>query len=68
MATHLTQAETIMVIDGDRTLTSRDTGKLYYETVSVQQQREQSECPLQTLFGSPLVYSYSAHSVEQETA
>lgn len=60
VSAHLTQAETIMVIDGDRTLTSEDTGKLYYETVSAQQEREQPECPLKTLFGSPLGYSYSA--------
>lgn len=60
VSTHFAQAETVMVIDGDKTMTTKDTGKLYYEMISIQQQREQLKCPLETLFGSPLGYSYSA--------
>jgi adenylate kinase len=60
VSSHLTHADTVMVIDGDRTLTPQDTGRLFYESVAAQQQPKSFECPLKTLFGSSLGYTYTA--------
>ncbi|KAF2030452.1 hypothetical protein EK21DRAFT_100492 [Setomelanomma holmii] len=57
---YLTGAETVVVIEGDKTLTSHDTGALFYEMVSATQQREQHNCPLKALFSGPLRYTYTA--------
>ncbi|PQE30844.1 uracil phosphoribosyltransferase protein [Rutstroemia sp. NJR-2017a WRK4] len=53
------QLETVLVLDADRTLTAADTGRLFWERVSCSRQVEE-DCPLKTLFSSPLGYSYTA--------
>ncbi|CBX98538.1 hypothetical protein IAQ61_007831 [Plenodomus lingam] len=58
---HLGQAETVMVIDGDRTITSQDTGKMFWEIVPAHGPHcKQGASPLKELFGGPLGYSYTA--------
>ncbi|PQE33783.1 uracil phosphoribosyltransferase protein [Rutstroemia sp. NJR-2017a WRK4] len=53
------QLETVLVLDADRTLTAADTGRLFWERVFCSRQVEE-DCPLKTLFSSPLGYSYTA--------
>ncbi|KAI8931110.1 hypothetical protein NX059_012120 [Plenodomus lindquistii] len=60
VSSHLSQAETVMVIDGDRTLTSQDTGTMFWDTVPTYRHWKKSGSPLKTLFGSLLGYSYAA--------
>lgn len=54
------QLETVLVMDADRTLAAEDTGTLFWKRVTNSQLSEDGECPLKTLFGSPLGYSYTA--------
>ena len=54
------QLETVLVMDADRTLAAEDTGALFWERVSSSRRPEDEECPLKTLFSSPLGYSYTA--------
>ena len=54
------QLETVLVMDADRTLAAEDTGALFWEMVSKSQPSRDKECPLRTLFSSPLGYSYTA--------
>jgi uracil phosphoribosyltransferase/phosphoserine phosphatase/adenylate kinase len=60
VSSYLIQVDTVMVIDGDRTIAPQDTGTLFYEMAMAQQQSESYECPLKTLFSSPLGYTYTA--------
>lgn len=60
VSSHLSQVETVMVIDGDRTLTSQDTGTMFWDTAPTNRHWKKSGSPLKTLFGSPLGYSYAA--------
>ncbi len=46
------QLETVLVMDADRTLAAEDAGALFW--------KRNEECPLKTLFSSPLGYSYTA--------
>lgn len=49
--------ETVLMLDGDRTLAAEDTGSLFWKNIP----RPKDEgCPLKTLFSSPLGYSYTA--------
>ncbi|KAK6592003.1 uracil phosphoribosyltransferase [Botrytis cinerea] len=55
--------ETVLVIDGDKTLTSMDTGVMFWEKVGKANNPKwaiDSSDPLKTLFGGPLGYSYAA--------
>ncbi|KPM46483.1 hypothetical protein AK830_g227 [Neonectria ditissima] len=52
--------ETVLVLDGDKTLTESDTGTLFWQAASKSQSRHDGECPLSALFGSPLGYSERA--------
>lgn len=49
--------ETVLMLDGDRTLAAEDTGSLFWKNIP----RPKDEgCPLKTLFSGPLGYSYTA--------
>ena len=52
--------ETVLVLDADKTLAADDTGFLFWRMVSSSQVDSREECPLSTLFSSPLGYSYAA--------
>lgn len=54
------QRETILVLDGDKTLAPQDTGILFWETVSSSHPGMFERNPLKALFSSPLGYSYTA--------
>jgi uracil phosphoribosyltransferase/adenylate kinase/phosphoserine phosphatase len=54
------QLETVLVMDADRTLAAEDTGALFWERVSSSRRPGDEDCPLKTLFSSPLGYSYTA--------
>jgi uracil phosphoribosyltransferase/phosphoserine phosphatase len=54
------QMETVLVMDADRTLAAEDTGALFWERVSSSRRLKDEDCPLRTLFSSPLGYSYTA--------
>jgi len=54
------QLETVLVMDADRTLAAEDTGALFWKRVSSSRQSRDEDCPLKTLFSSPLEYSYTA--------
>lgn len=54
------QLETMLVMDADRTLAAEDTGALFWKRVSSSRRSGDEECPLKTLFSSPLGYSYTA--------
>ncbi|KAL5335765.1 uracil phosphoribosyltransferase [Aspergillus crustosus] len=49
--------ETVLIMDGDRTLTAKDTGALFWGKLT---QPGVNDSPLKELFGSPLGYSYAA--------
>lgn len=48
--------KTVLFLDADRTLTPVDSGTLFWQMVG----GEGSPCPLKTLFGSPMQYSFAA--------
>jgi uracil phosphoribosyltransferase/phosphoserine phosphatase len=50
------KVETMLVLDGDKTLTAEDTGALFWKMV----QSSDEESPIKTLFSSPLSHSYTA--------
>lgn len=53
----------MLVLDGDKTLSAKDTGELFWKFRSVDQDPHSSttgKSPLKALFGSPLGYSYNA--------
>ena len=52
--------QNVLVLDADRTLTSEDTGALFWERIAKSQTPQDEEDPLKTLFNSPLGYSYTA--------
>ena len=52
--------ETMLVMDADRTLAVEDTGMLFWERVSSSRRPKDEDCPLKTLFNSPLGYTYTA--------
>ena len=54
------QLETVLVIDADRTLAAEDTGALFWKKVSNLRPLEYEAFTLNTIFGSPLGYSYTA--------
>ena len=54
------QLETVLVMDADRTLAAEDTGALFWKRVSSSRRPRDEDCPLKTLFSSPLGYSYTA--------
>ncbi|KAH7019526.1 uracil phosphoribosyltransferase-domain-containing protein [Ilyonectria destructans] len=49
--------ETVLVMDGDKTLAAEDTGALFWQTVNQTRPCLGKTCPLQELFSSPLGYS-----------
>ena len=54
--------ETVLVMDADKTLTSQDTGKMFWKTLTLahSQNSRGNDDPLKTLFSSQLGYSYTA--------
>lgn len=54
------QLETMLVVDGDRTVAAEDTGALFWKAVSASRGGEGSVDQLKAVFGSPLGYSYTA--------
>ena len=53
--------ETVLVMDADKTLTTQDTGELFWNTHSLtHSQNNDSVDPLKAVFSSPLKYSYTA--------
>ena len=52
--------EVVLVIDADRTLAAEDTGASFWKMVSNLRPSKYGASPLNTLFGSPLGYSYTA--------
>lgn len=54
--------ETVLVFDGDKTLSDSDTGALFWESKGVLPKHivPEGEYPLETLFSGPLQYSYAA--------
>jgi uracil phosphoribosyltransferase len=49
------ELKTVLIFDGDGTLTDKDTGKLFWEKVTPDQRD-----PLKRIFSSPLGYTYTA--------
>jgi uracil phosphoribosyltransferase/adenylate kinase/phosphoserine phosphatase len=60
LAANQGQLEAMLVMDADRTLAAEDTGALFWERVSSSHQSSDEGCPLNTLFSSPMGYSYTA--------
>lgn len=54
------QLETVLVLDADKCLAAEDPGLLFWETVCEMKGSKGRERTLQTLFSSPLSYSYTA--------
>lgn len=52
--------ETMLVLDGDKTLSPADTGSMFWEMVPGSLQSEGNKDTLKTLFGGPLGYTYNA--------
>ncbi|KAL6409771.1 hypothetical protein AUP68_06166 [Ilyonectria robusta] len=52
--------ETVLVMDGDKTLAAEDTGALFWQTLAQTRPSLGKTCPLQELFSSPLGYSDAA--------
>ncbi|KAJ4367992.1 hypothetical protein N0V83_006347 [Neocucurbitaria cava] len=50
----------LRVLDGDKTLTSQDTGAMFWETVLAAEEDFDGQSPLKEIFGGPLGYSYAA--------
>ena len=55
----LEKLETVLVVDGDRTLAVADTGALFWRKVAESRGSEEGD-PLKELFSGPLGYSYTA--------
>ncbi|KAF3158432.1 hypothetical protein TWF106_002603 [Orbilia oligospora] len=51
---------TMLVLDADRTMSSEDSGRLFWDLLSNDPQTTDKEYHLKTLFSSPLGYSYTA--------
>ena len=56
----LSRAGVSLLFDSDKTLTSQDSGNMFWKLVSDQSQSPSGPGTLQHLFGSPLRYSYTA--------
>jgi uracil phosphoribosyltransferase/phosphoserine phosphatase len=54
------QIETVLLLDADRTLTSQDCGRLYWEKALPHIRRGNGPTPLTRIFSGPLGYSYAA--------
>lgn len=54
--------ETVLVLDADKTLAPTDTGSHFWElrAGSTRSDTPNTQCPLKTLFSSPMGYSYAA--------
>lgn len=52
--------ETVLVMDGDKTLAAEDTGVLFWQILGQTRPDLAKTCPLNELFGSPLGYSDAA--------
>ncbi|KAJ9302282.1 hypothetical protein DTO271G3_1148 [Paecilomyces variotii] len=55
LSTHYDELQTVLFLDGDKTLTAQDTGDVFWERLS-----PSKVSPLRTLFSSQLGYSYIA--------
>ncbi|KAK7179210.1 hypothetical protein DPSP01_011760 [Paraphaeosphaeria sporulosa] len=59
MASYRSPPSTILVLDGDKTLTAQDTGPLFWQKLSETGSMPIS-APLKSLFGGPMGYSYKS--------
>jgi uracil phosphoribosyltransferase/phosphoserine phosphatase/adenylate kinase len=59
MASYRVSPDTMLVIDGDRTLAAQDTGVLFWKKLS-DEGRKAGDDPLKVLFSGPMGYSYKA--------
>ncbi|KAH7304154.1 uracil phosphoribosyltransferase-domain-containing protein [Stachybotrys elegans] len=57
---HNAELETMLVLDGDKTLAAIDTGAMFWEALGRDQPSQKEKCPLHELFSSPLGYSEAA--------
>lgn len=55
LSTHYDELQTVLFLDGDKTLTAQDTGEVFWEKLSPSKVN-----PVRTLFSSQLGYSYIA--------
>ncbi len=53
-------AETVLVVDADKTLAGEDAGAMFWQAINDSNQGLPTTCPLKSLFGSPLGYSETA--------
>lgn len=60
MAKKSSQIETVLFLDSDKTLTTHDSGRLFWEKEHPQLRLKGSSTPLTDVFGSSLAYSYTA--------
>ncbi|KAI1484638.1 uracil phosphoribosyltransferase-domain-containing protein [Biscogniauxia mediterranea] len=58
LSNHISSLETILVIDGDKTLSAEDTGSLFWSVCC--KNGAPQESPLKRLFSSPMKYSHTA--------
>ncbi|MCJ1239942.1 hypothetical protein MMC14_007941 [Varicellaria rhodocarpa] len=54
------QLKTVLVLDADKTLAAEDTGTLFWKKFLSSRKLEDKDCPLKSIFSSPLGYSYTA--------
>ncbi|KAK6329823.1 hypothetical protein TWF730_006120 [Orbilia blumenaviensis] len=54
------EIQTMLVLDGDRTLSEEDTGRIFWDLVFQEKGLTNQVPPLKRLFGSSLGYSYTA--------
>ncbi|KAH7339183.1 hypothetical protein BKA66DRAFT_581970, partial [Pyrenochaeta sp. MPI-SDFR-AT-0127] len=59
VSSHLSRAETVLVLDADRTLGPQDTGDLFWRRLFEIRNLSDKESPLKPLFSGPLGYSYT---------
>ncbi|KAI0593850.1 uracil phosphoribosyltransferase-domain-containing protein [Biscogniauxia sp. FL1348] len=58
LRSHISSLQTILVIDGDKTLSAEDTGSLFWSVRG--RPGAPQECPLKRLYSSSMEYSYTA--------
>ncbi|KAM3520368.1 hypothetical protein MY4038_009448 [Beauveria bassiana] len=54
------RAETVLVVDADKTLAGEDAGSMFWQAANGSSQKLPNTCPLKSLFSSPLGYSEAA--------
>jgi uracil phosphoribosyltransferase/adenylate kinase/phosphoserine phosphatase len=60
VTSNFAKTETILIIDGDKTVTPQDTGAMFWAHAAPDQENGMKLSPLKPLFRGPLGYSYTA--------